>query len=200
MDGIIAIFVSPIMIDAYEVAVAIAEAADGKKAGPVGVHGKAAAATRGSRGCRQRRVPVYRFPENAAAAMAGSARYRVLRDRPVGKAGDVSRAIPAARERAIAVGAEGGADDAVRARGLARCSPPTASRWRRPADCTSPARKRSTAAARARLSGRSLKAASDAIVHKSDLGGVKLDLANADEVAARVRGLCFAAASRRTEV
>ena len=71
VDGIIAIFVSPIMIDAYEVALAIAGAADGKKPVLSVFMGKQRS-DEGVAWLRQKRVPVYRFPENAAAAMAGA--------------------------------------------------------------------------------------------------------------------------------
>ena len=66
MDGIVAIFVSPIMIDAYEVARAIAAAADGSKPVLSRVHGEAALGRRACRSCAAHRVPVYRFPEEAA--------------------------------------------------------------------------------------------------------------------------------------
>ena len=96
--AIIAIFVSPIMIDAYEVAVAIAAAADGSESRCCRCSWESSAATKGSHWLRRSRVPVYRFPEDAAAAMAGLARYRVLRDRPVGKVVTFRAPIPAARD------------------------------------------------------------------------------------------------------
>jgi acyl-CoA synthetase (NDP forming) len=100
VDGIIAIFVSPIMIDAYEVARAIAAAADGAKPVLSVFMGKQRSAE-GLAWLRDRRVPVYRFPEDAAAAMFGLARYRELRDRPAGKTVKF-KAHPARARKAIA--------------------------------------------------------------------------------------------------
>src|SRR5262249_29668529 len=60
VDGVIAIFVSPIMIDAYEVAVAIAGAADGGKPVLSVFMGKQRS-DEGIAWLRRNRVPVYRF-------------------------------------------------------------------------------------------------------------------------------------------
>ena len=179
VDGVIAIFVSPIMIDAYEVAIAIAAAADGRKPVLSVFMGKQRS-DEGVAWLRQKRVPVYRFPENAAAAMAGLARYRVLRDRPIGKtvtfatdSARARRAIASARKADRTMLSAREVSEVLAAYGL----PLAPSRL-----CASPAE----AIEAAHVFGYPvvLKAASDAIVHKSDVGGVKLDLRNADEVAA----------------
>ena len=178
VDGIIAIFVSPIMIDAYEVAVAIAEAADGRKPVLSVFMGKQRS-DEGVAWLRHRRVPVYRFPENAAAAMAGLSRYRVLRDRPFGKfvtfpsdPGRARRAIASARKAGRTMLSSPEVSEVLAAYGF----PLAPSRL-----CRSAAE--AIESAHALGYPVVLKAASDALSHKSDVGGVKIDLRNADEVA-----------------
>jgi acetyltransferase len=178
VDGVVAIFVSPIMIDAYEVAVAIADAAGGRKPVLSVFMGKQRS-DEGIAWLRQRRVPVYRFPEDAAAAMAGLARYRVLRDRPAGKAVTfvsdprrARRAIAAARRAGRTMLSSREASEVLAAYGLKMV----------------PSRLTSSVAEATKAAGALgypvvLKAASEKIVHKSDQGGVKLDLRNASEVA-----------------
>ncbi len=179
VDAVIAIFVSPIMIDAYEVAAAIAEAADGQKPVLSVFMGKQRSAE-GIALLRERRVPVYRFPENAAAAMAGLARYRVLRDRPAGKSvsyrsqrARAGKAISAARKAGRTMLSSWEVAEVLAAYGF----PLAPSRLAASAA-------EAIEAAHAIGYPVVLKAASDAMAHKSDLGGVKLDLRNADEVAA----------------
>jgi acetate---CoA ligase (ADP-forming) len=178
VDGVIAIFVSPIMIDAYEVAVAIAGAADGRKPVLSVFMGKQRS-DEGVEWLRRNRVPVYRFPENAAAAMAGLVRYRVLRDRPIGRVvtfpadpGRARRAIASARRarRAMLSGRE--VSEVLLAYGFP-LAPSVL--------CASAAE--AIEAAHALGYPVALKAASEDIVHKSDVGGVKLDVRNADEIA-----------------
>ncbi len=182
VDGIIAIFVSPIMIDAYEVARAIAEAADGEKPVLSVFMGKRRS-EEGLAELRARRVPTYRFPEEAASAMAAMARYRVLRDRPQGK--EVRFEVDEARaRRAVA-----------RARRAKRVD-------LRPAEVREvleaygfplvPTRVAATPAEAIAAAAELgypvvVKAYSDLISHKTDVGGVKVDLRNGDEVAAAFR-------------
>ena len=84
LDGLVVIFVSPIMINAVEVARSIVRAARdarlpiltcfmGKEQGRQGVEE-----------LRSAGIPVYLFPEEAARAMAGLDRYRRIRSRPEG--------------------------------------------------------------------------------------------------------------------
>jgi acyl-CoA synthetase (NDP forming) len=170
--------VSPIMIDAYEVALAIAAAADGTKPVLSVFMGKQRS-DEGVAWLRSRRVPVYRFPENAAAAMAGLARYRVLRDRPIGKA-VTFKADPARAKKAIAAARKAGRTmltAAEVAEVLGAYGFPLA-----PSRLTATVAE-AIEAAHAFGYPVVLKAASDAISHKSDVGGVKVDLRNADEVA-----------------
>jgi acetyltransferase len=184
VDGVIAIFVSPIMIDAFEVAVAIAEAATDRKPVLSVFMGKQRS-DEGVAWLRQRGVPVYRFPENAAAAMAGLARYRVLRDRPVGRPvtfpSDPTRA-----RKAIARARRSGRTMLTSrevAEVLAAYGFPLA-----PSQRTGSAAE-AIAAAEDLGYPVVLKAASEAIVHKSDQGGVKVDLRNAGEVSAAFKDL-----------
>lgn len=184
VDGIIAIFVSPIMIDAFEVAKAMAEAADGKKPVLSVFMGKQRSAE-GIAELRAHRVPVYRFPEEAASAMAAMARYRVLRDRPQGKS--VRFSVDDARARRIVA--------KVRRSKRIDLAPAEVRElleaYRFP---LIPSRITSTAAeAIAAASDLGypvvLKAYSDRISHKTDVGGVKVDLRNGDEVAGAFRDL-----------
>jgi acetyltransferase len=178
VDGIIAIFVSPIMIDAYEVAVAIAAAADGKKPVLSVFMGKQRS-DEGVAWLRRNRVPVYRFPENAAAAMAGLARYRVLRDRPVGKV--VTFAADPGRARRAIVSARKAKRMMLSAREVSEVLSAYGFPLVRSIACTSAAE--AVEAAHSIGYPVVLKVVSDAIVHKSDVGGVKLDVRNADEIA-----------------
>jgi acetyltransferase len=184
VDAIVSIFVSPIMIDAYEVARAIADAADGSKPVLSVFMGKQRY-SEGTAELSRHGVPVYRFPEEAASAMAAMVRYRTLRDAPQGRAVSfkVRKAQAAAAiESARAAGRDVLSADEVR-RLLEAYGFPLA-----------PAREASTAAeaiAAAQELGYPvvLKAVSDRISHKSDVGGVRVDLRNADEVGAAQREL-----------
>jgi acetyl coenzyme A synthetase (ADP forming)-like protein len=179
VDGIVAIFVSPITIDAFEVARAIAAAATGVKPVLSVFMGKQRN-EEGAEWLRAHRVPVYRFPEEAAAGMTGLARYRELRDRPVGKRVRF-RVDPARARRTIA---------AARRAGRTRLAP------REVAEVLAAYGFPLAPSRLARTAGETidaavalgypvvLKAASKVISHKSDAGGVKVDLRNADELAA----------------
>ncbi len=179
VDGIIAIFVSPIMIDAYEVARAIAEAADRSKPVLSVFMGKQRS-EEGVAVLRRSRVPVYRFPEEAALGMSALHRYRTLRDAPQGR--EVSFRVQASRaRRAIRAAREAGRRDlnpqevqeVLAAYGF-RLTPS------RSASSSAEA----IAAAIELGYPVVLKVSSERISHKTDVGGVKVDLRNADEVGA----------------
>jgi acetyltransferase len=177
VDGVIAIFVSPIMIDAFEVARAIAGASRGVKPVLSVFMGKQRS-DEGLALLRERGVPVYRFPEDAAAAMAGLDRYRVLRDRPTGRrirfrvdAGRARRAIAAARRAGRTLLSSGEAFELLAAYGF----PLVPSRRARTAG-------EAVEAAEELGYPVALKTAAEAIVHKTDVGGVRLDLQGGDEV------------------
>jgi acetyltransferase len=129
------------------------------------------------------RVPVYRFPEEAATGMAALVRYQELRDAPQGRVVRFSadrrgaaRVIAAARRagRTVLSGTE--VRDLLRAYGFP----------------VVPGRRVASAAeaiAAAQEIGYPvvLKIDSSRILHKTDVGGVRLDLRNGDEVGAAYR-------------
>lgn len=177
VDGIISIFVSPIMIDAFEVARAIADAADGVKPILSVFMGKQRS-REGLEELHERKVPVYRFPEEAASAMWAMARYRSLRDRPKGKtprfrvhkakaAGIVAKARKSGRKEL----------SASECQELLRC-------YGFPVAPSRTVRTVSDAIAASIELGYPvvLKVSSERMSHKSDVGGVKVDLRNSDEV------------------
>jgi acetyltransferase len=184
VDGIIAIFVSPIMIDAFEVAAAIADAADGSKPVLSVFMGKQRS-QEGLAELAKRAVPVYRFPEEAATAMAAMVRYRARRATPQGRRVKFK----------VAQGQARAAIAAARAAGRTELSPLEVQRlleaYRFP---LVPSRIVSSAAgaiAAAQELGYPvvLKIASEKISHKTDVGGVKVDLRNGDEVGQAYRDL-----------
>jgi acetyltransferase len=182
VDGIVAIFVSPIMIDAYEVARAIAGAADGRKPVLSVFMGKQRS-VEGIEVLRENGVPDYRFPDQAATAMAAMCRYRAMRDQPIGKEKtfEVDRA---AAKRVISVARKAGRDDLLPSeveRLLAAYGFPMAP------SRTAAGPAEAIAAAQEIGYPVVLKIASAKISHKSDVGGVKVDLRNADEVGAAYR-------------
>jgi acetyltransferase len=184
VDAIIAIFVSPIMIDALEVARAIADSASGAKPILSVFMGKRRS-QEGLAELRKRRVPVYRFPEEAASAMGAMARYRVLRDAPQGK--PVRFRVDKARaQKAFAAARSDGRTEllpsevfeVLRAYGL-----PVA-----PSRCSRTAAEAIAAAIELDYPV-VLKVASSKMSHKTDVQGVKVDLRNADEVGKAFRDL-----------
>jgi acetyltransferase len=182
VDGVIAIFVSPIMIDAFEVAKAIAGASDRTKPVLSVFMGKQRS-EEGIGELRRRRVPVYRFPEEAASAMTALHRYRLLRDRPKGN--EVRYRVDEARARKVVTAARRGRRVELR-----------------PAEVReileaygfplAPFRVASSSAEAIAASVELgypvvLKVRSDKISHKTDVGGVRVDLRNGDEVAEAFR-------------
>ncbi|HXV76413.1 MAG TPA: acetate--CoA ligase family protein [Candidatus Polarisedimenticolaceae bacterium] len=179
VDGIIAIFVSPIMIDAFEVARAIAEASDGSKPVLSVFMGKNRS-REGLQELARHRVPVYRFPEEAASAMGAMVNYQRLRDAPLGTEvkfevdrARALRAIRSARHASRSALRAAEVDEVLAAYGL-----PIAPSVR--------VRSAAEAIAAAQAMGYPvvLKIDSERYSHKTDVGGVKVDLRNGDEVAA----------------
>src|SRR3989442_7506817 len=84
LDGLIVIFVSPIMINAVEVARAIIAAARGAGLPILTCFMGKEQGRQGVEELRRAGVPVYLFPEEAAHAMAGLDRYPRPRGRPQG--------------------------------------------------------------------------------------------------------------------
>ena len=184
VDAIIAIFVSPIMIDALEVARAIADSASGAKPILSVFMGKRRS-QEGLAELRKRRVPVYRFPEEAASAMGAMARYRVLRDAPLGK--PVRFRVDKARA--------GKAFAAARSEGRTELLPSEVFEVLRAYGLPVAPSRRSRTAAEAIAAAIELdypivlKVASSKMSHKTDVQGVKVDLRNADEVGKAFRDL-----------
>ncbi len=184
VDALIAIFVSPIMIDAYEVARAIAEAADNVKPVLSVFMGKQRS-EEGMEELRRHRVPVYSFPEDAAAALAGMVRYRELRDAP--------------RGRIVRLGADRAAARrilrAARREGRHQLAPEEVFRLLEAYGFPVVPWRVVTGAAEAIAASLELgypvvlKIAAGNVVHKTDVGGVKLDLRTADEVGAAYQQL-----------
>jgi acetyl coenzyme A synthetase (ADP forming)-like protein len=179
IDAAVASFVPPLGIQAKDIADAIVAAAAGRPDIPlVAVLMGRAGVSAGMRTLMEAGIPGYMFPESAARALAALNRYRAWRERPDG----TELSFPADRERVAALLATAAAEGRARlteAEALAVLDAygvPTAP-WRAV---------RSTE--EAMLAAASvgypvvLKVMSDQVVHKSDVGGVVLDLKTVDEV------------------
>ena len=179
IDAVIASFIPPLGIQAKDVADAIVDAAATRKDIPVvavlmGRQGVSA----GMRKLMDAGIPGYMFPESAARALAALNRYREWLARPEG----TEQSFPADRDRVagiIEAARREGREKLTEAEALAILDAygiPTAP-WRAVA-----------AAEEAMLAAASvgypvvLKVMSDQVVHKSDVGGVVLDLKTVDEV------------------
>lgn len=175
IDAVIAIFVSPVIVNPEEMARAIVRAARGSRKTIVACFmGKEG--TRGSEEIRAAGIPVYRFPEEAALALGAMNRYRELRDRPLGR----TRAFAIDRRKARAAIAAAGADGWL---------PGSAAESLLGAAGLPFAPSRVVQSAEGAISAAHelgypvvLKAESPELLHKTDAGGVKVDLRNADEV------------------
>lgn len=185
VDAVLAIFVPPLVTRADDVAAALADAAAaGAGDKPVVACflalGTAPEAFRG--GDDRRPIPTFPFPESAAQALGRAADLADWRRRPEGIVPELE-GIDAERARLLVDGLLAGAgpeglwlspDDA-----LAICNaygiPVAEARRVSTADDA-------VAAAAALGYPVALKAASPELVHKSDVGGVALDLLDADEV------------------
>ncbi len=181
IDSVIASFIPPLGIQAKDVADAIVGAAAGRPAIPlVAVLMGRASVSAGMRTLMEAGIPGYMFPESAARALAALNRYRAWRDRPEG----TEHAFPADRDRVAAILA------AARTEGRAKLTEaealavldaygiPTAP-WR----AVRTAEEAMLAAAAVGYPV-VLKVMNDQVVHKSDVGGVVLDLKTVDEVRA----------------
>jgi acetate---CoA ligase (ADP-forming) len=180
VDSLIAIFIPPLVTGAQDVAEAMKEVAQGS-AKPV------LATFMGMEGAvpMLAPIPAYRFPEGAVAALSRVVRYAEWRRRPSGVMTDLSREVAAARqliEEALARG-EGwlSSSDALRVlaimgiHGVATfCVVTEDEAVRHATDVGYPV---------------ALKAVGAAILHKTDVGGVKLNLANDSAVRAAYREL-----------
>jgi len=191
VDGLIVLFVSPIMINAAEVASAIIAAGKetrrpiltcfmGKEQGRESVED-----------LRRAGMPVYLFPEEAARAMAGLLRYRRIRERPEGRLPSFATRRDDARAVLAGAAAAGRAVLTLEETAglLAAYDLPVA-----------PSRSVRTAAeAIDAASGLGypvvVKGLAEGLMHKSDAGAVKVDLRNGDEVAEACRAIAGALAT-----
>jgi acetate---CoA ligase (ADP-forming) len=185
VDGLIVLFVSPIMINAVEVARAIAAAARGADKPILTCFMGTEQGRAGVEELRRAGVPVYLFPEEAARAMAGLDAYRRIRERPEGR-------IPALRTD------RGGAAAVVRrAAGEGRTvlraeeTQQLLAAYGLPFVPSRYVRTEAEAVEAAAALGYPVvvKAIAETLVHKTEHGAVKVDLRTADEVAAACRAL-----------
>jgi acetate---CoA ligase (ADP-forming) len=191
IDGLLVLFVSPIMINAAEVARAIIAAGRerrrpiltcfmGKEQGRASVDE-----------LRHAGMPVYLFPEEAARALAGMLRYRRIRERPEGRLPSFAARGDRAREILTSAGAAGRSvltleetTDLLQAYDL----PTAPSRIvRTPAEAIEAASSLGYPVV--------VKGLAEGLVHKTDVGAVKVDVRNGDEVAAACRAIAAALAA-----
>ncbi|HKB08939.1 MAG TPA: acetate--CoA ligase family protein, partial [Candidatus Polarisedimenticolia bacterium] len=185
LDALIVIFVSPIMINAVEVARAIIEAAR-RASRPILTcfMGKG----QGEQAVEELRtagVPVYMFPEEAARALAGLHRYRQIRSRPEGL------------RRLFDVDREGAATALAEASGAGRqvLLPEETERLLRAYGLpvvpqAIAADEKEAVAAAARIGYPVvLKGVAETLVHKTESGAVRLDLRSGAEVEQACRAL-----------
>lgn len=185
VDAIIVIFISPILIDALEVATRIsAECARVRKTVLACFMGK----LRGREAVehlRRRGIPVYSFPESPARALAAMVRYRKNRERPKG------RVIRFGADRAGALRilrrARRSGRSVLQAEEVEEIL--TRYRFRLPPSYEVGTGAEGVAAAVRIGYPVVMKVADPAIVHKSDVGGIVPDLRNGDEVARAFRSL-----------
>jgi acetyl coenzyme A synthetase (ADP forming)-like protein len=184
IDAVLVIFVPPLVTQPDEVADAIRAAAGHTETKPIaacflGRHG-IPDALRASRP-DDRSIPSFAFPESAAAALGHASGYAAWRLRP---AGVVPHFVDVDAERARAIVAEGVTAspdgvwlDADVAQALCECFGVTVARSRRVAEASD-----AVNAAEDLGYPVALKAGSGAIVHKTDVGGVHLNLGSAEDV------------------
>ena len=178
VDILIVLFVSPIMIDAHAVALAIIEETrDSGKPVVTCVMGRKGG-DEAVRTLKEAGIPVYRFPEEAAQTVAGMIRYAELAEEPAGrpKRFEVDRR-KAARILAKAGSRGGGWLESEEVRRLLGI-------YGIPFVPTRIAGSPAEALAAAHDLGYPVvvKAAAKDLVHKSDCGGVRIDLHGGDEV------------------
>ena len=189
IDSLLVVYTPPRVSQPEEVAAAIARAARGAGGRPVVASFLSTQASPRalraslSESSRASRVPCFAFPEQAAHALARTTAYAEWRTRPAGREAvlpDID-AVAARRlvDRALAAAPNGPWLPTEEAQTLLACygvgMVPTV---------RVPSAEEAVTAAR-RLGGRvALKAGNPQLVHKSNVGGVVLDLATPDEVRA----------------
>jgi acetyl coenzyme A synthetase (ADP forming)-like protein len=191
IDGLIVLFVSPIMINAAEVARAIIAAGRGTRRPILTCFMGKEQGRESVEDLRRAGMPVYLFPEEAARAMAGLVRYRRIRERPEGRLPSFATRRDRAREVLAGAAAAGRAVLTIEETAdlLAAYDLPTApSRIvRTPAEAIDAASSLGYPVV--------VKGLAEGLVHKTDAGAVEVDLRNGDEVAAACRAIARAVAT-----
>ena len=183
VDAVVVIFTPPLVTEAADVAAAVARAADAAGLKPVIANFLASTQTPSElAGTRDgRRVPSFFFPEEAVRALGRAAAYASWRRRDPGTAPDLTGLdIDGARAivgRALRAQPRGGWLDADEAVDLVAATGIAAVRSSVVNDAAG-----AVAAAEAAGYPVALKAASGEIVHKTDVGGVRLGLTSAADV------------------
>jgi len=182
VDAVLVIYIPPVPAEADPVAAAIVD-------GAAGAHGKTVVATfMGAEGAAPTLAPVptYMFPESAALALARAAGYGTWLERPAGRAPEFTdiRSANARRVVEVALARGGGWLTLTESQEVAAAFgvPVAAARLAVTIEDA-------VAAAEGLGFPVALKAAGPTIVHKSEVGGVRLNLRDADQVAAAFRGL-----------
>ncbi len=185
VEGIIAIFVSPVMIDAYKIAHSIIKSCQDLRKPLLTCFMGKQRSDEAIEELKKNKIPVYAFPEDAALAFAAMNRYRLFTQRPAGKivtfkvrkamAGSIiQNALRDKRDQLL----EWEVEELLKCYGF-----PIASS------------KIVNSAAQAIEYSLEigypvvLKAISERFSHKTEIGGVRLDLRNADEVGFAYRGI-----------
>ena len=191
IDGLIVLFVSPIMINAAEVARAIIAAGQGTRRPILTCFMGKEQGRESVEELRRAGMPVYLFPEEAARAMAGLLRYRRIRERPEGRLPSFATR----RDRAHEV--LGGAAAAGRVVLTIEETADLLAAYDLP---TAPSRIVGTSAEAIDAASNLgypvvVKGLADGLVHKTDVGAVKVDLRNGDDVAGACRAIAAALAA-----
>jgi acetyltransferase len=185
VDALIVIFVSPIMINAVEVARSIIQGVRGARIPILSCFMGKEQGRQAVADLRHAGIPVYAFPEEAARALAGLDRYRRIRERPEGRfvtfEVDRDRARRALRSAAAAGRIDLSAEETSEL--LAAYGLPLA-----PSSIV-PTESEAVAAAGALGYPVVLKAVGPTLVHKSDRGAVTVDLRSAQEVGSAARAM-----------
>jgi acetate---CoA ligase (ADP-forming) len=183
-DAILAIFVPPLVTDPTDVARAIREVAETRSEIPIATVFMSAEGPPSALASSQARVPGYEFPEEAARAVALAAKHGRWRSRPQGRLAAPANTDPdraaAIISQALGQGVEWLGPSEVTGLLEAYGLPVVASTTVPDAD---------TAAIRSTEIGRpvALKAVGPGLLHKSDVGGVRLGLNTPDAVRAAAR-------------
>ncbi len=184
IDAVVAIYVPPLVTQPEEIAAAIARGAARVPADkPIATvfmssKGTPALLAQGPRGA----IPSYSFPENAAMALAAAVRYGQWRKRPLG----TRLTLTSEQQQAIRTRISGWKDGWMPLDQIAELLALVGIRIAEH-ETVSPSAAAAAAAAEVLGFPVALKAVAPGLVHKSDKGGVALNLTTATEVAVAAR-------------